>query len=143
MRDIIFVGQGPRWLLAISAVVACLGCDSGPEVVQITGRVTYQGRPVKDFAVIFVSERGGRPSMGQTDQEGKYELVYTADAKGAQLGRNKVYLRYNPTTMEASAAFQAGQQPADVQAIQSKYGDENTTPLVFEIKESQVLDLEL
>jgi len=94
-------------------------------------------------AAEIVSQDGGRPCMGQTDQDGKYELLYTEHAKGARPGRNKVYLRYNPTTMEASAAFQGGQRPADVDAIQSKYGDENTTPLVFDITGAQVLDLEL
>jgi hypothetical protein len=143
MRNVTLLAQVPRWLWAASVVIGCLGCNKGPELVPITGRVTYQGRPVKDFAVIFVSQEGGRPCMGQTDQDGKYELLYTENAKGTRPGKNKVYLRYNPTTVEASAAFQGGRRLADVDAIQNKYGDENTTPLVFDIKGSQVLDLDL
>lgn len=123
--------------------VGLVGCDSGPKLVPITGTVTYKGNPVRDFAVVFVSEKGGRPSMGQTDQNGKYELLFTEKAKGAQSGRNKVYLRYNPTTMEASAALQKGQSPAEMKEIQAKYGDEKTTPLTFDLQRKQVLDLKL
>ncbi len=42
----------------------------------------------------------GRPSMGRTDDQGRYVLYYNADNKGAKVGLHQV--RISPGTMVAA-----------------------------------------
>lgn len=126
----------------IAAVVAVVGCQNGPDVVEVTGTITRNGKPLKEFAVIFQPE-SGRPSVGQTDENGYYELSYTLKRKGALRGKHKVFVQYSPIDLQASMAVDAGRMPPDIKDILAKYGDEDITPIEVEIDGSQVVDLKL
>lgn len=71
------------------------GCYSSvgdrPELGEVTGVVTLDGRPLPNANVMFHpnSEEGGRRSIGVTDESGRYELMYMQGADtvyGAKLG---------------------------------------------------------
>jgi len=82
-----------RRLLAIVGLSAALtGCGGGPgvEIAPVSGRVTLDGRPVKGAYVEFIPKKGGRPSGGITDEEGRYTLQYSLDDVGAVLGPARV-----------------------------------------------------
>lgn len=67
-----------------------LGCGSDlPEIGEVTGTVTLDGKPVKDAKVIYSSDHA-RTSYGKTDDEGKYELTYIRNIKGAAIGSHTV-----------------------------------------------------
>jgi hypothetical protein len=135
-----------RWGLTIMFVVTVgvgfLGCDFGPKLVKVTGTVTRHGKPLPDLTLVFMPEHG-RPSMGQTDGDGKYELLYTVGTKGVVPGRYKVTVQYTPSNTADRSKLEAGLLPDDVKAIHDKYTDPKLTPLVFDIKSSQVLNVEL
>jgi len=83
--------------LLFFAVAAALlmvsgGCGSGtrPELGTVTGRLTLDGKPLTDAVVVFTPGSGGRKSMGHPDQDGKYELSYIRDIKGAKVGPHTV-----------------------------------------------------
>ncbi len=66
------------------------GCgSSGSPIVAVHGLVKLDGKPVPEAVVQFVPEKG-RPSTGITDANGRYDLVYTHDQKGALIGTHKV-----------------------------------------------------
>ena len=147
----------PRRLIAsfgpplLMALVGCGGKGDTPEIARVTGTVTRNGKPVPNLMVNFMPE-AGRPSWGQTDAEGHYEMVYDENNKGVKLGRNKVYVLSSQATIDggaskksrAAAAAGSGISPADMKAILDKYGREDTTPLAFEIKKDpEVIDLKL
>ena len=86
-------------IILLLALVASSGCG-GPErppLARVTGSVTIDGKPLADATVRFTPEEG-RPSTGVTDSNGKFELVYTADSKGAMLGKHTI--RIEPQTTD-------------------------------------------
>jgi hypothetical protein len=74
--------------IMIPALLVCLGCGGG-DVGYVEGTVTMDGNPLPDALVTFQPE-SGRPSYGRTDGNGRYELIYTKDAKGAVPGKHTV-----------------------------------------------------
>jgi len=81
--------------LALAALAA--GCDRGPKMVPVTGVVTVEGEPVDRAAVLFAHVNGGRPTVGVTDQQGRFRLT-TDGRDGALLGEHGVAItRYEVT----------------------------------------------
>ena len=94
------------WVLAIAVVLtpAFLGCGQGnrPELGQVNGTVTLDGRPLANATVLFKPQTG-RGSFGVTDQDGQYELFYIRDIKGAIVGTHTIRI----TTATENAAKEA------------------------------------
>ena len=81
-----------RWWFIPIVCVILVGCGSRgdrPELGTVTGRVTLNGEPLRNVEVSFVPA-SGRPSYGETNDDGIYELVYIRDVKGAKVGKHKV-----------------------------------------------------
>ena len=76
-------------------VCGCLGSSSGPELVDVSGTVTMDGKPLPNAIVTFRPEgaQGGeqsRPAYGQTDDDGRYRLQYSTEKSGAIPGKYSV-----------------------------------------------------
>lgn len=96
-------------VLAIVTMVfpfALSGCSSGEyKLVPVSGTVTLDGKPVAGARVIFEPQRSnaqaltaGPGSDGKTNEEGRYSLATTADARpGAIAGTHAVVI----TTFQA------------------------------------------
>lgn len=69
---------------------ATAGCSQGPQLVTVEGQVTLDGKPLADASVIFRPAAGGRPSIGRTDEEGRYVLQFTEGQQGALVGSHAV-----------------------------------------------------
>lgn len=84
-----------RPLLVLILGVACslelAGCSEqeGPDLGQVIGTVTLDGKPLEGASLSFQPE-AGRSSKGFTDESGNYELQFTLDRKGAVLGQHMV-----------------------------------------------------
>jgi hypothetical protein len=89
-------------LLAVAALLCgYVGCTKGPPVADVTGKLTYNGQPVRYAAVDFRPlDESGRPSLGWTDEEGEYVAQYTLRQPGALIGRHKVSVRVYPAEGE-------------------------------------------
>ena len=77
---------------AISTFVGCFDQGDRPDLGEVTGVVTLDGEPLADASIAFTKE-GFRPSVGHTNSEGKYELIYIRDTKGAAVGTHRVRIR--------------------------------------------------
>lgn len=79
-------------LLFLNLLVGCVGCGpSGPKLVDVTGSVTLDGKPVPNAIVTFNPDfAGGSNSLGKTDANGKYQLEFSQDRKGALVGKHLV-----------------------------------------------------
>lgn len=133
-------------LLTVGAI-SIAGCGrGGPEVVRVTGTVTYQGNPVENLYLNFKPEVG-RPSWGVTDAEGKYWLRYSRDRDGAVVGKHTVWVQFRPRNPGEELQMTApggAKRPGNLSAILRKYGSEKTTPLKFDIEtDGQVVDIAL
>lgn len=102
MKSIQLAKLGTLALLCFAAV----GCASG-DVGTVTGTVHLDGKPLEGAMITFypqipagadAMEKGGA-SAGLTDADGKYELIYNRDVKGAEVGKHLVYIE---TAVEGS-----------------------------------------
>ncbi len=121
--------------LASAAVVAVSGC--GPkapyQLVPISGVATYQGKPIPTgFRVEFEPTDGSRPSFGNIQEGGKFEVVHTASQKGVKAGpcKVKIYWNGNPETDPVPEEFaemmsKYGMTGSDVKEVEIKKKDNN------------------
>lgn len=93
----------PRtWLLL--SVLAVVGCGSdGPELADVTGTVTLDGKPLQGARVTFAPESKGSPSYGMTDAEGNYSLMYSRDESGAMVAKHNVSIETEKLSAEDMA----------------------------------------
>ena len=95
------------FLAALSVGVAFCGCSGGsgeplPELTEVTGTVTLDGKPLPGVSVAFRPESKGGTSRGTTDADGKFELRYSAEAVGAVAGKHVVRIEINDMERDAS-----------------------------------------
>ena len=71
-------------LLGIFLFVGCGGSDR-PEVVPVSGVITYKGKPVKSAEVTFhpVSDAIPRKAIGKTNDSGEFDLTTYDTGDGA------------------------------------------------------------
>jgi hypothetical protein len=79
-----------RWpgllVIALASLVP-IACGSGPEMATVTGRVSYQGKPLPKGTITFVAvNANGRNASGQIDAEGYYTLQTEQPGDGVLLG---------------------------------------------------------
>ncbi len=79
-----------RWFaVPLMLLGSALGC-SDSNLGRVTGTVAIDGRPLANTMVTYKPLSGARPSAAMTDGQGRYELIYSRDAKGAVLGEHVV-----------------------------------------------------
>jgi hypothetical protein len=122
-------------LVLTAGLVATSGCsESSPfEVVEISGTVTYEGRPVGNIGLIFMPTEG-RPSQATTDESGRFKLHYTQDESGAQVGKHQVVFEFPPSPLDGSLPEETD-PTEDIKAIMEAYGATDST-LAVEVTES-------
>jgi len=80
--------------LLLGSFALLAGC--GPknpwgDVYPVEGTVTFDGDPASRLEVTFTPEQG-RPSVGGTDDNGKFKMEYTIRQSGVQAGKSRVML---------------------------------------------------
>ena len=71
--------------------LGCGGATDQPDLGDVSGTVTLDGKPLPDATITF-QPADGRPSFGKTDSSGKYTLQYTVNASGAKIGKHSVII---------------------------------------------------
>jgi hypothetical protein len=78
------------------------GCG-GPEVAKVTGKVTYDGKPVTGGKIMFYPE-SGRMALGEIGPDGTYALTTFKPGDGALVGSHRIAIestRVGPGSLEA------------------------------------------
>jgi hypothetical protein len=96
-RDIAFLRHDSIRRISGAVLMGLLmaaGCGSGapsdqPELGEVQGTVTLDGKPLSAVIVTFNPAKG-RPSIGATDEAGKYSLTYLGNVDGAVVGKHTV-----------------------------------------------------
>jgi len=99
---------------ALLVLVLAAGCSEGPRLVKAGGVVKYKGAPLAGADVVFVPDAGGLPSIGRTDESGKFTLS-TSGRAGAPPGPYKVSVtavRQKRAVSEAEAVSMTSEQIA-------------------------------
>lgn len=85
--------QAGRLAAALSVMLlmlpGCGGVGDQPDLGQVSGTVTLDGKPLSNIVVVFQPD-SGRPARGRTDADGNYELTYIRDTRGTKVGHNRV-----------------------------------------------------
>lgn len=117
-----------------------LGCGSGketPSLFPVTGKVTYQGKPVVGATVVFVpdakpdskSQLAERIS-GETDDDGNYAILWGERVEGAPEGKYKVVV----TAVEPFVDGEDSEAPR-TNLIPDNYGNPQTSGLTAVVKD--------
>ncbi len=117
-------------LTLLVGLLTAIGCSSGPKIVPVSGVATHKGQPVPSLRINFQPEHG-RPSWGDTDENGRFTLEYDAQNKGALVGKHTVSAVYHPRNPQEEMGL-VKRHPA-VNAVAAKYGDQGKSPLKVEI----------
>lgn len=130
-------------LLLALLPLAGFGCG-GPRYVEVTGRVTHNGKPVPSTQVKFVPDNGERPSVGLTDDDGNFRLRYSRTQSGLPPGGYGVFLAYVPSNEEENHQAPPKADKA-LKAVIARYGDVKTSGLHYEVgtKDGQHIEIEL
>jgi hypothetical protein len=139
-----FLAMLPLLVLAL-AVTGCR--EKPPEVGQVDGTVTVNGKPLSKLTIMFFPEPGdGRPetpitAYGASDDAGKYQLRHYFNGKddvGVPVGWNRV------TVIDQRQQHTPQGQAQPPRLISNQYANIMTTPLRFEVKPGQqTIDLKL
>ena len=130
-------------LAAVAAALTVAGCGN-QGLVNASGRLTYQGKPVPSTLVTFwPEEEGKRASTGVTDDDGNFTLSYSRQEPGVLVGRHTVFLAYH-VSMEEELGKVPPKASKELKAVIAKYGDVKTSPLRYEItKNGQFIEINL
>jgi hypothetical protein len=101
--------SGPRALLALVCLPAAFlsGCG-GPKLAKVSGKVTYNGKPVTGGKIMFYPE-SGRMAMGEIALDGTYSLTTFKAGDGALVGSHRIAIestKVGPGSMETPKTFE-------------------------------------
>lgn len=129
------VGWGLTALVLLSS-----GCGpGGPEIASVSGRVTMDGKPLANAAVIFIPENG-RPAGATTDSDGKYVLNFTQGRRGAIPGKSSIRI----TTERDGTPGENGKSiPGSRETVPMKYNAASTLTFNVEPNKNNVANFDL
>lgn len=139
-----------RWIPAV-LLAGLVGCgDDGPELAEVTGRVTVDDKSVPNATLLFVPEaKDGSPSYGTTDKDGNYMLGFTRDKTGAMLGKHTVEITVERLTaddlenMRAEGLEDVPDEVPEYVSIPEKYREPGTLTAEVEPGDNEInFDLE-
>jgi hypothetical protein len=108
--------------------LAASGCRQS-DMAPVSGRVTFEGRPVPKAIVRFLPELRPMAAAG-TDDDGRYRLTTRRPMDGAYIGRHKVVVApWMPGTGDTSGVTAEPERP-DIPKI---VRDTDSTPLAVEV----------
>lgn len=110
------------------------GCDHGPTMAPVTGKVLYNGKPLQFGSVAFQPPQG-QPAEADIQPDGTFVLSTYRLRDGAVVGRHKVrvacYESQRPNAQQA-----AGEQKLGRLLIPVKYTLFDQSGLTAEVRES-------
>ena len=121
-------------LVLLGLLAGCSGSDQFP-TAKVSGKITYQNKPVPNGTVMFVPE-GDKPSAtGELKPDGTYELTTYEEGDGAVLGPHTVMI----TAVEDMSNKLPEQRSGTPQAlVPVKYTNNSTSGLTAEVKDVEV-----
>lgn len=121
----IYGAFSPCMILAGVALLVYSGCDSNPKAYAITGKISYQGKPVNGGLINFLPEEGP-PLGGRISEDGTY-------AYQLPLGEYKVRIDTPPPVPEG---WKEGEPlpKLEPRQVPAKYGRFHTSKLTATVE---------
>ena len=130
-------GAGLARCLVLLALVAS-GCSNGPHLTKVTGTVTFEGIPLTNGSISFVSDSGRANAAGIINEHGEYTLSTHRPGDGVTPGTYRVCIASFETLPEMK-------QHSGKRAIPERYFDVRHSGLsaTVEDRRTQVIDFPL
>jgi hypothetical protein len=130
----------PIPFIFLTALMLLAGCDRGPQIVPLKGKVTYNGEPLK-FGGVMLQPVGGQPATGTIEPDGSFVLSTNKLGDGATVGMNRIRV----TCFEGQAPGAAGGEETERalgnSLIPRRYNDIDTSGLTVDVMPSGNEDL--
>lgn len=133
-----------RLLGVFLTIVFLTGCGTGPELGQVSGTVSYKGKPVTFGSVALKHSAGGPTSRAEIQPDGTFILA-TSEGAGAAVGHNLIRVTsYESQDPNRSGAEMAGLGKSLIPEHYTNYVTSGLTcdvapgenpPLVLELKD--------
>lgn len=130
------------FLALLVAVLLATGCEKSPQFGRVQGTVTMNGQPLDQVRVVFLPdpESGNRGAISRsiTDDQGKYDLVYSQDTekRGAIVGWQRVVVEDIKGENNRDRFYPI--------RVPENYSSSAKTPLRYEVKpEEQTFDIDI
>ena len=121
------------------------GCSKRPKNFSrsVTGKVTLGGEPLVGATIVFTPIAEGSSSMGRTDDQGRYDLIWAQQRgkpiKGAAIGEHTVKIStFQDAEPDANPPVQG-----QAEKVPHKYRQDGGYPQVTVQKGSNVIDIPL
>lgn len=121
------------WFLLAGLMSVAVGCDATPTGGTVAGKVSFEGKPIKQGTVLFMP-RGGMTVTGALQPDGTFKLVTPKKDEHIPLMEYKVVIitdESNMAQMSEDPMALKGVKPA----IPLEFSSDATTPLKYEVKE--------
>ncbi len=137
-------------LALLFAITPLLGCgDQQTKTIRVRGVITLDDKPVKQAAVLFSPQAGGRPATGITNEMGEFDLQTFGPSDGALPGTHIVTITLSEVTgVTADPDGLSGEIAPEGMKVKwivpERYSNPNTSGLSAEVKDGmQPLKFEL
>lgn len=133
-------------LLLLTPLLGVLGCGPGYKIVNASGRITLDGKPLKNATILtqpIGTEENPTPgpgSFGKTDADGRFVLEFQhEDQEGASPGPVRIKITENAkeraSNDDTTEVIRSG-IPLDYQEMKIEYEipEEGTDAMDFEMK---------
>jgi hypothetical protein len=132
-----FVPQPWFWIVGVLSLTGCGDTSSNPDMVPVTGSVTYRGQPVAGANVVFQADERG--SFGLTDDRGRFRLQTLEPGDGALPGQYTVIISKVEITVPQ---FDEGHPqyvppPPPKYLVPRKYAEARTSGLTANVVQGQ------
>jgi hypothetical protein len=112
---------------------ALIGCDNGPQIVPLKGKVTYKGEPLK-FGSVMLQPIAGQPATAVIEPDGTFVLSTNKPGDGATVGENRVRVTsYEGQAPDAKRSAQT-ELALGNSLIPVKYTDTTSSGIVVDVK---------
>jgi hypothetical protein len=122
-----------RFALPLAVLMCIAGCNRGPKMVPVTGKVLYNGKPL-EFGTIMFQPPSGQPAKGQIQTDGTFNLSTYRLNDGVVLGNHKVRVACYES-MRPGVAKGPGEASLGKPLVPEKYTLFDTSGLTADVDE--------
>lgn len=78
-----------HFCILLLGLVVLSGCNPGPELAPLNGKVLLDGEPLK-FGSVMLQPESGQPALGRIQPDGTFEMSTHNVSDGATVGMNRI-----------------------------------------------------
>ena len=122
------------WPLPILAGLCIAGCSHEPRLHPVSGSITFEGQPIPDGDILFITPDGTRGPDPAKVLGGKYELKTTEGKKRVEISASKI---------RPGGARGAGGEPVPEEYVPARYNTQSELTAEVQAAAKNVFDFEL